>query len=106
MNNPGYLFFGNTDYLEENVLSTACDSYKGYKSPFNKTRSQRRCLMSVSGITGATHKVQIPLAIKEHTPSEERNESQVQKAAEQMKEVAAKNHSSSHKALRTVNLKA
>ena len=57
--------------------------------------------MSVSGIP----KVQIPLAVKENTPSEERNESQVQKAAEQMKAPTA-NPASSQGVGQLVNLEA
>jgi hypothetical protein len=46
-------------------------------------------MMSVSGIAGAAGQVQIPIAIKENTPSEERNETQAQKAAEQLKTTTA-----------------
>ena len=63
--------------------------------------------MAVSGITGITAKVQIPIAIKEKTPSEEMNESQVQKAAEQLKANAAKTLSHSPNGVgQVVNLKA
>ena len=63
--------------------------------------------MAVSGVTGVPAKVQIPLAINENTPTEERRESQVQKAAEQMKANAAKILSPSPNGVgQAVNLKA
>lgn len=62
--------------------------------------------MPVSGIAGATANVQIPIAIKEGTPSEERNESQVQKAAEQMKADLAQNLSSANGIGALINVKA
>jgi hypothetical protein len=63
--------------------------------------------MSVSGITGATSKVQIPIAIKEKTPTEEMSESQVQKAAEQLKANTAKILPHSQNGVgQSVNLKA
>lgn len=63
--------------------------------------------MTVARITGETAKVQIPIAIKEKTPTEEMKESSVQKAAEQLKAVTAKKASPSSNGVGSlVNLKA